>query len=192
MVYGNAAFGRFLKDHNVVLYSTALSDECVLLPPFRSNGESPLLIAKALVSEVKASETCEERTPGATEGRNAVSGTAGSAGLAAGSGEENTEEYVKLPCEAVRLIEQQLGSLTCKTCGNHFKRRSNLNKHIRHVHACERLYVCKRCGKRFGQKSSVDKHLRVIHSVHVRPAISKESAGLNVSRCSIRANALMA
>jgi len=71
--------------------------------------------------------------------------------------------YTKMPSRTTSLVKQQGSCLTCKSCNKSFERRSNLNKHIRHVHEHERLYKCNTCHLSFGQKSSIDKHILVVH-----------------------------
>eukprot|EP00182_Erythrolobus_australicus_P004467 CAMPEP_0185841466 /NCGR_PEP_ID=MMETSP1353-20130828/17907_1 /TAXON_ID=1077150 /ORGANISM="Erythrolobus australicus, Strain CCMP3124" /LENGTH=143 /DNA_ID=CAMNT_0028540941 /DNA_START=813 /DNA_END=1240 /DNA_ORIENTATION=+ len=143
-----------------------MSHEAVRLPRFEGAHQAPLMSAENLLSEVKAGSSNDCNTVAFARRQCAGRGERRSGrvditqGIASGFAEDRAQ-YVKLPSEVQLLIRQQKGSLTCKTCGKGFERRSNLNKHIRHVHACERLYLCKTCGHRFGQKSSIDKHLRV-------------------------------
>mmetsp|Transcript_9353 Transcript_9353/g.24744 ORF Transcript_9353/g.24744 Transcript_9353/m.24744 type:complete len:189 (+) Transcript_9353:183-749(+) len=182
MEIGNAAFCRFLASHEVLVTEGNSGYEVVRLSPLGEQAGSPLRSAKDLWSEVKASssEDAEKsaREEVGSDGRDGrgYAGDASEKRLESEEFAEDRTEYVKLPSQAELMIREQRGSLTCKACDKSFQRRSNLNKHIRHVHARERLYVCKSCGNRFGQKSSIDKHLRVIHGAGAQPTISKSSA----------------
>jgi len=52
----------------------------------------------------------------------------------------------------------------CGTCGVGFSTRSNLNKHVRTVHATTtQLFGCSMCEATFTQRCSLVKHVRVLH-----------------------------
>mmetsp|Transcript_12431 Transcript_12431/g.25298 ORF Transcript_12431/g.25298 Transcript_12431/m.25298 type:complete len:295 (-) Transcript_12431:130-1014(-) len=75
------------------------------------------------------------------------------------------------PPDSTRILNTQFEfptiqcrqTFVCEICDKEFDRKSNMNKHIRHVHEKLRPYICRLCGKKFGQKSSIDKHVIVVH-----------------------------
>lgn len=52
----------------------------------------------------------------------------------------------------------------CEICPMRFKKRCNLQSHLRSVHEKLRPFLCTVCSRKFGRKSNCAKHVR--HSIH--------------------------
>mmetsp|Transcript_11644 Transcript_11644/g.25183 ORF Transcript_11644/g.25183 Transcript_11644/m.25183 type:complete len:186 (-) Transcript_11644:69-626(-) len=152
----SAGFERFLCLHGVIVDGKAAKLKPIVLPSlaWENDGTSGAVDTEP-VDEQRASSRKSKET---------------------GAEEYEDVGYIKLPPTSQEFVKRQGDSLTCMACGKVFERRSNLNKHIRHVHANERLYQCKKCGNRFGQKSSIDKHVRTIHGMKLGSDITKRSS----------------
>ncbi|CAN8067713.1 unnamed protein product [Agarophyton chilense] len=84
-----------------------------------------------------------------------------------------------LPPEKPESKIQPSGSLqkphACSSCPLRFKKRCNLQSHVRSVHEKLRPFSCGVCLRRFGRKSNCAKHMRLVHrlrdsEVRVLPA----------------------
>lgn len=51
----------------------------------------------------------------------------------------------------------------CPQCEATFRRRSDMNRHVRVVHEKQRPFACPTCQNRFGEKSNMLKHVRMVH-----------------------------
>lgn len=51
----------------------------------------------------------------------------------------------------------------CPQCDATFRRRSDMNRHIRVVHEKRRPFECPKCNNKFGEKSNMIKHVRMVH-----------------------------
>lgn len=58
---------------------------------------------------------------------------------------------------------QSSGQYSCHLCEANFKRRSDMNRHVRVVHEKQRPFQCPQCLQRFGEKSNMQKHVRMVH-----------------------------
>ena len=52
------------------------------------------------------------------------------------------------------------GEFNCQTCEQKFKRKGNLNQHVRQVHEKQKKYECGICKKKFARKAYKNMHLR--------------------------------
>ncbi|KAA8491947.1 PR domain zinc finger protein 13 [Porphyridium purpureum] len=85
--------------------------------------------------------------------------------------------YSKLPRLRSKLVAEQGSSLACRMCRKPFRRRSNLNKHIRNHHENLKSYRCNLCPLMFKQKSGVVKHLNMKHDVFIGSSSAGSTAG---------------
>gem|GEM_PF-4834878 len=73
-------------------------------------------------------------------------------------------EYQAPPLTPLYLeVPNSTTSHVCATCGKAFKKKGNLNRHIKTVHEKQKPFKCEHCGRTFGQKEHLNKHIKVVH-----------------------------
>ncbi|GAB0092596.1 hypothetical protein DMENIID0001_076030 [Sergentomyia squamirostris] len=75
---------------------------------------------------------------------------------------ENTNTYQNHMLQHVGNKKQKFG---CDQCGECFKGKYHLDRHINSVHTMEKLYVCSQCPMSYFRKDSLKKHLANKHLI---------------------------
>ena len=67
-------------------------------------------------------------------------------------------------CINLNQEEINKGNLNkCESCGNKFRKKGNLNVHIKTVHENVKKHKCGSCDKSFGHKETLKNHVNIIH-----------------------------
>ena len=56
-----------------------------------------------------------------------------------------------------------IGDIQCDGCEKTFKRRENLERHMKSVHAEKKLFSCGLCTKTFSRKDILVRHVKCVH-----------------------------
>lgn len=62
----------------------------------------------------------------------------------------------------IQLIHKKETPFTCEKCGKKFKRRPDLNNHIRCIHE-NNYFVCNICNNSFQTSRNLERHVSTVH-----------------------------
>ena len=58
-----------------------------------------------------------------------------------------------------------IGDIMCDRCEKTFKRRENLERHMKSVHAEKKLFSCDLCTETFSRKDVLVRHVKCVHDL---------------------------
>ena len=67
-------------------------------------------------------------------------------------------------CPTINPITSKITTNVCSVCGNLYKTKGTLKKHIKYAHEREEEIVCEICGECFTRPSSLTRHIQRKHS----------------------------
>lgn len=86
------------------------------------------------------------------------------------------------------VLECDLPRFPCEQCGETFKRREYLRRHVRSKHE-NRKYKCTFCEREFGQKNNLDRHIRAKHGEEMLPeSLDKPKESCDYPGCTFKSH----